>query len=54
MNLIKAMRFKNEPLVEVQNEPHESNESIGESSMRVKMNPYEVQNEPYEGFKMNH
>lgn len=22
--------------------------------MRVKMNPYEYQNEPYEGFKMNH
>lgn len=53
---IKPFNYEvqNEPLVEVQNEPHESNESIGESSMRVKMNPYEYQNEPYEGFKMNH
>lgn len=39
---------------EVQNEPYESNESIGESSIRFKMNPYEYQNEPHEGFKMNH
>ena len=45
---------QNEPLLEVQNEPYESNKSIGESSMRFKMNPYEYQNEPYEGFKMNH
>ena len=45
---------QNEPLLEGQNEPHEGNESIGKSSMRVKMNPYEYQNEPYEGFKMNH
>lgn len=39
---------------EVQNEPYESNKSIGESSMRVKMNPCEYQNEPYEGVKMNY
>lgn len=45
---------QNEPLLEGQNEPYESNKSIGESSMRFKMNPYEYQNEPYEGFKMNH
>lgn len=50
----KGYEVQNKPLVEVQNEPHESNESIGESSMRVKMNPYEYQNEPHEGFKMNH
>lgn len=45
---------QNEPLLEVQNEPYESNKSIGESSMRFKMNPHEYQNEPYEEFKMNH
>ena len=39
---------------EVQNEPHESNESIGESSIRFKMNSNIGQNEPHEGFKMNH
>ena len=50
----KGYEGQNEPLLEVQNEPHEGNESIGKSSMRVKMNPYECQNEPYEGFKMNH
>ena len=50
----KGYEIQNEPLLEVQNEPHESNKSIGESSMRVKMNPYEYQNEPHEGFKMNH
>lgn len=53
---IKPFNYEgqNEPLLEVQNEPHESNKSIGESSMRVKMNHYEYQNEPHEGFKMNH
>ena len=53
---IKPFNYEgqNEPLLEVQNEPYESNESIGKSSMRFKMNPYEYQNEPYEGFKMNH
>lgn len=50
----KGYEVQNEPLLEVQNEPYESNKSIGESSMRFKMNPYEYQNEPYEGFKMNH
>lgn len=50
----KGYEVQNEPLVEGQNEPHESNKSIDESSMRFKMNPYEYQNEPYEGFKMNH
>lgn len=50
----KGYEVQNEPLLEGQNEPYESNKSIGESSMRVKMNPSEVQNEPYEGFKMNY
>lgn len=36
---------QNEPLLEGQNEPYESNKSIGESSMRFKMNPCEYQNE---------
>lgn len=50
----KGYEVQNEPLLEVQNEPYESNKSIGESSIRFKMNPYEYQNEPYEGVKMNH
>ena len=50
----KGYEVQNEPLLEVQNEPYESNKSIGESSMRVKMNPCEYQNEPYEGVKMNY
>lgn len=50
----KGYEGQNEPLLEGQNEPYESNKSIGESSMRFKMNPYEYQNEPHEGFKMNH
>lgn len=50
----KGYEVQNEPLVEVQNEPHESNESIGESSIRFKMNSIIGQNEPHEGFKMNH
>lgn len=50
----KGYEVQNEPLVEVQNEPHESNESIGESSIRFKMNSNIGQNEPHEGFKMNH
>lgn len=50
----KGYEVQNEPLLEGQNEPHESDKSIDESSMRFKMNPYEYQNEPYEGFKMNH
>lgn len=50
----KGYEGQNEPLLEVQNEPYETNKSIGKSSMRFKMNPYEYQNEPYEGFKMNH
>lgn len=53
---IKPFNYEvqNELLVEVQNEPHESNESIGESSIRFKMNSNIGQNEPHEGFKMNH
>lgn len=39
---------------EGQNEPYESNKSIGESSIRFKMNSNIGQNEPHEGFKMNH
>lgn len=50
----KGYEVQNEPPLEVQNEPYESNKSIGESSIRFKMNPYEYQNEPHEGFKMNH
>lgn len=50
----KGYKVQNEPLLEGQNEPYESNKSIGESSMRVKMNPREYQNEPYEGVKMNY
>lgn len=50
----KGYEVQNEPLVEVQNEPYESNKGIGESSMRFKMNSNIGQNEPHEGFKMNH
>lgn len=50
----KGYEGQNEPLLEGQNEPYESNKSIGESSIRFKMNPYEYQNEPYEGVKMNY
>lgn len=50
----KGYEGQNEPLLEVQNEPYETNKSIGKSSMRFKMNLNEVQNEPYEGVKMNH
>lgn len=50
----KGYEIQNEPLLEVQNEPHESNESIGESSIRFKMNSNIGQNEPHEGFKMSH
>lgn len=50
----KGYEVQNEPLLEGQNEPYESNKSIGESSMRVKMNLCEYQNEPYEGVKMNY
>lgn len=50
----KGYEVQNEPLLEGQNEPYESNKSIGESSMRFKMNPCEYQNEPYEGVKMNY
>lgn len=50
----KGYEIQNEPLLEVQNEPHESDESIGESSIRFKMNSNIGQNEPHEGFKMNH
>ena len=50
----KGYEGQNEPLLEGQNEPHEGNESIGKSSMRFKMSPYEYQNEPYEGVKMNY
>lgn len=45
---------KNYPLVEGQNEPHEGNESIGKSSMRVKINPYEGKNCPHERSKITH
>lgn len=50
----KGNEGQNELLLEGQNEPHEGNESIGKSSMRFKMSPYEYQNEPYEGVKMNY
>lgn len=50
----KGYEVQNEPLIEVQNEPYEGNESIGKSSMRFKMNSNIGQNEPHEGFKMNH
>lgn len=43
-----------EPLVEGQNEPYESNKNIGESSMRVKINPYEGKNCPHERSKITH
>lgn len=43
-----------EPLVEGQNEPYESNKNIGESSMRVKINPYEGKNCPHERAKITH
>lgn len=45
---------KNYPLVEGQNEPYESNKNIGESSMRVKINPYEGKNCPHERSKITH
>lgn len=45
---------KNYPLVEGQNEPYESNKNIGESSMRVKINPYEGKNCPHERSKNTH
>lgn len=45
---------KNYPLVEGQNEPYESNKNIGESSMRVKINPYEGKNCPHERAKITH
>ncbi len=50
----KGYGVQNEPLLEGQNKPYESNKSIGESSMRFKMNSNIGQNEPHEGFKMNH
>lgn len=50
----KGYGVQNEPLLEVQNEPYENNKSIGESSMRFKMNSNIGQNEPHEGVKMNH
>lgn len=45
---------KNYPLVEGQNKPYESNKNIGESSMRVKINPYEGKNCPHERSKITH
>lgn len=45
---------KNYPLVEGQNEPYENNKNIGESSMRVKINPYEGKNCPHERSKITH
>lgn len=45
---------KNYPLVEGQNEPYESNKNIGESSMRVKINPYEGKNCPHERSKITY
>lgn len=50
----KGYGVQNEPLLEGQNEPYKNNKSIGESSMRFKMNSNIGQNEPHEGFKMNH
>lgn len=45
---------KNYLLVEGQNKPYESNKNIGESSMRVKINPYEGKNCPHERSKITH
>lgn len=45
---------KNYPLLEGKNYPHESNESIGETSMRVKNNPYEGKKQPHERAKITH
>lgn len=45
---------KNYPLVEGQNKPYESSKNIGESSMRVKINPYEGKNCPHERSKITH
>lgn len=50
----KPLEGKNYPLVEGKNYPHESNESIGKTSMRVKNNPYEGKNYPYERPKITH
>lgn len=50
----KPLEGKNYPLVEGQNEPYESNKNIGESSMRVKINPYEGKNCPRERSKITH
>lgn len=43
-----------EPLLEGKNYPHESNESIGKTSMRVKNNPYEGKKQPHERAKITH
>lgn len=45
---------KNYPLLEGKNYPHESNESIGKTSMRVKNNPYEGKKKPHERAKITH
>lgn len=50
----KPLEGKNYPLVEGKNEPYESNKNIGESSMRVKINPYEGKNCPHERAKITH
>lgn len=50
----KPLEGKNYPLVEGKNYPHESNESIGKTSMRVKNNPYEGKNYPHERAKITH
>lgn len=43
-----------EPLLEGKNYSHESNESIGKTSMRVKNNPYEGKKQPHERAKITH
>ena len=50
----KPLEGKNYPLVEGKNYPHESNESIGKTSMRAKNNPYEGKNYPHERAKITH
>lgn len=45
---------KNYPLLEGKNYSHESNESIGKTSMRVKNNPYEGKKQPHERAKITH
>lgn len=50
----RPLEGKNYPLVEGKNKPYESNKNIGESSMRVKINPYEGKNCLHERAKITH